>query len=242
MSQEEMDQVVADAQAAGFRVAFHAMGDGAIETALSAIEYALNGQSNEFYRHQIEHNSLARPDLLLRYDAMDVLASVRGYGSFCDLSFLIPNFGVERIEWYDNRYELPGLDIHSYIESDFGWGYDPYLRFTFITLDPIVQLYGMVTHRYVNEDGSICEPDPIVAAHIISIERALQMLTIEPAYAVSMENYIGSLKPGKYADLIILSDNPLTVDLGALKDLSVWMTMVGGKVEYCAAGHESLCP
>jgi len=241
-SQEELNQVVSQAQAAGYRVAFHAMGDRAIETALNAIEYALDGHSNENYRHQIEHNSLARPDLLPRYEELDVLTSVRGYGDFCDLQFFVPEFGPDRYTWYVNRYVLPNLDIHAYIETDFLWTFDPAIRFTRITLDPIMQLYGIVTHRYVNEDGSVCEPDPLAAAHSISIERALQMLTIEPAYAVSMENYIGSLRPGKYADLIILSDNPYSVDPGALKDLRVWMTMVDGKVEYCATGNESLCP
>lgn len=241
-SQEELNQVVLQAQTAGYRVAFHAMGDRAIETALNAIEYALDGQSNGNYRHQIEHNSLARPDQLSRYEALDVVVSVRGYGDFCDLNFLLPAFGPDRYTWYANRYALPGLGIHAYIETDFGWTVDPDDRFSQRSLDPIMQLFGIVTHRFVSEDGSICEPDPLATAHAISVERALQMLTIEPAYAVSMEDYIGSLKPGKYADLIILSGNPLSVEASRLKDLKVWMTMIAGKVEYCAAGRESLCP
>ncbi len=241
-SQDELDQVVSEAQVAGYRVAFHAMGDRAIETALNAIEHALDGQPNETYRHQIEHNSLARPDLLPRYQALGVLASVRGYGDFCDLQGLVPGFGQDRYAWYANRYALPGLGIHAYIETDFGWTVDPDGRFSQRTLDPIVQLYGIVTHRYVAEDGAICEPDPVVAGHAVSVERALQMLTIEPAYAVSMEDYVGSLKPGKYADLIVLSGDPLSVDPGTLKNLQVWMTMISGQVEYCAPGHEELRP
>ncbi|MEW6094120.1 MAG: amidohydrolase family protein, partial [Chloroflexota bacterium] len=241
-SQEELNQAVLQAQTAGYRVAFHAMGDGAIETALNAIEYALAGQPNENYRHQIEHNSLARPDQVPRYEALDVLASVRGYGGFCDLSFLLPTFGPDRQAWYANRYALAGSDIHAYIETDFGWTVDPDDRFSQRSLDPIMQLFGIVTHRYVAEDGSICEPDPLVAAFAISVERALQMLTIEPAYAVSMEDYIGSLEPGKYADLILLSGNPLSVNPDEIMDLQVWMTMVAGEVKYCAAGHETLCP
>ncbi len=241
-TQDEINQAVAAAQAAGYRVAFHAMGDRAIETALNAIEHALDGQPNERYRHQIEHNSLARPDLLPRYQALGVLASVRGYGDFCDLQGLVTGFGQDRYPWYANRYALPGLGIHAYIETDFGWTVDPDDRFSQRGGDPIVQLYGIVTHRYVAEDGSICEPDPVAAAHAISVGRALQMLTIEPAYAVSMEDHIGSLRPGKYADLILLSGNPLAVDPGALKDLQVWMTLIGGQVEYCAPGKEAFRP
>lgn len=241
-SQEELDRVVAEAQAAGYRVSFHAMGDRAIEMALDAIAAALDGRPNAQVRHQIQHNSLARPDLLPRYQALDAVVSVRGYAEFCDLDFLVPTFGQERKAWYANRYALPGLGLHAYVETDFGWTVDPDDRFSVRALDPIVQLYGLVTHRYVSGDGTVCDPDPLVAAHVISVERALRMLTIEPAYAVSMEDHLGSLKPGKFADLIILSGNPLAVNPDRLKDLEIRMTMIAGRVEYCAPGLDRLCP
>jgi predicted amidohydrolase YtcJ len=50
------------------------------------------------------------------------------------------------------------------------------------------------------------------------------------------------LKPAKYADLVILSGDPLAVEPDDLKDLEVWMTMIGGEVEYCSPGYEALCP
>ena len=60
-------------------------------------------------------------------------------------------------------------------------------------------------------------------------------MTINAAYALFMEEKVGSLKPGKFADLIILSDNPLTVAPDSLIDLEVLMTMVGGRVELLPA-------
>ena len=242
-SQDELNRVVKQAQEAGYRVAFHAMGDRAIDTALNTIEYALNGASNEIVRHQIEHNSLTRTDQLERYAALDVAVSVRGYGvTWCDAGSLKKPFGEDRYLWYFNRFALAGMDIHAYVETDFGWTVDPEDRFAARSLDPMVQLYGIVTHKFIMPDGTICEPGPLAPDLPISIERGLQMLTIEPAYAVSMEDYIGSLKAGKYGDLIVLSGNPLGVDPDELKNLQVWMTMVAGKVEYCATGQEALCP
>ena len=79
-----------------------------------------------------------------------------------------------------------------------------------------------------------------LAAEAITAEEALRLMTINGAYLLFMEDEVGSLKPGKLADMIVLTDNPLTIDPDALKDLEVLMTMVGGQVEYC--GDDSLCP
>jgi predicted amidohydrolase YtcJ len=67
------------------------------------------------------------------------------------------------------------------------------------------------------------------------------MLTINAAYMLFREDEVGSLEPGKLADLIVLSGNPLDNPNG-IKDLSVLVTLVGGKTEYCTAGQEVLCP
>ena len=71
------------------------------------------------------------------------------------------------------------------------------------------------------------------------MEEALQWMTINGAYALLMDDEIASLKAGKFADLVVLSDNPLTIDPGRIIELEVLMTMVGGRVEYC--GQEDLC-
>jgi predicted amidohydrolase YtcJ len=242
LSQDELNQAVADAQAAGFRVSFHAGGDRGIDAVLNAIQYALDGESNERYRHQIQHSSLLRPDQMQRYVDLNVLASVRGYFNACEQADYQYYFGASRFEWIANRFALPGLGIHAYAEGDFGWTADPGDRTSPRPIDPLLTLYGLVTHQQLREDGTVCEPDPWIARHEIGVHQALRMLTVEPAFAVSQEDVIGSLTAGRFADLVILSDNPLTVEPGAIKDLRVLMTMVGGRVEYCAPGHEPLCP
>ena len=241
-TQDELNLAVAKIQDAGFRVAFHAMGDQAIEFALNAIEFALDGQPNQEIRHQIEHNSLLRTDLLPRYAELDVPASIRGHTDICDPGLGIPAWGPNRHKWYANRYALAIQNDHAYLETDFLWRVDPNDRSSQNTPDPIMHLFGLVSHLYMNADGTICEGVDWVTVHKISVEKALQMMTIAPAYAVSMDEYTGSLEIGKFADLVLLSGDPLTVDPTNLKDLSVGMTMIKGKVEYCAQGYESLCP
>jgi hypothetical protein len=67
-------------------------------------------------------------------------------------------------------------------------------------------------------------------------------VTIGPAYAAGQEEVLGTLKAGKFADVVILDQNPLEVNPDSILGLSVLMTMVGGKVEFCREGNESLCP
>ncbi|MFQ5822684.1 MAG: amidohydrolase family protein [bacterium] len=238
LTEDQLKQAVAEAQAAGYQVVIHAIGDRAIETAQNAIQFALAGAPNTL-RHRIEHNSIIRPDLLTRYSEIGTVVTIFGYYRTCaDLNGggWAPYVGPERLSWIQPYRALmeanPGLHI--------AWhGDDPWIG----PISPIVELYNTVTRKEVAEDSvTICEPREWLAATAIPVQDALPMMTIESAYAIFRDQEVGSLKPGKFADLVILSDNPLTVVPDAIKDIEVLMTVVGGRVEYCAPGHDALCP
>lgn len=89
-------------------------------------------------------------------------------------------------------------------------------------------------------DGTFCA-DPAGISKTLTVDEALPMMTIEGAYIMSRDEEVGSLEPGKYADLIIISGDPTTI-LSAVRDIEVWMTMVGGQAEWCAPTHEEICP
>jgi predicted amidohydrolase YtcJ len=61
----------------------------------------------------------------------------------------------------------------------------------------------------------------------------LRLFTINAAYGTFEENVKSSLAPGKYADLVILSDDPRTVPVDALLNIRVLATVIGGRVEHC---------
>ncbi|MHA1446358.1 MAG: amidohydrolase [Candidatus Heimdallarchaeaceae archaeon] len=241
-NQSELNSVVDSIHDRGFSVAVHAMGDRATETILNAIEYALNGTDNDNARHQIEHNSFIREDQIAKALTLNTIHSVRGYfptywqQEYADL------YSPVWMERTVNRYSLPGEGLHSYLETDFGflWGYDEDNWSKSANIRPFLHMWGLVTRKAIDENGSIHSPDPWVAEHTISVEQALRMMTIEGAYAVKQEDYIGSLEIGKYADMIILTADPLTVNEDDIKDIEVMLTMVGGKIEYQWASHTFL--
>ena len=73
------------------------------------------------------------------------------------------------------------------------------------------------------------------------MEEILPLITINGAFTTFEEDYKGSLTPGKWADLTILSDNPLEVSTDELLNISALMTMIDGEVVYCKEGFENLC-
>ena len=74
--------MVAQAQEAGYQVAFHAIGDRAVETVQNALERVLAGQPNT-HRHRMEHNGMVRPDLIARYGELGIIPSVWGRSYAC---------------------------------------------------------------------------------------------------------------------------------------------------------------
>ena len=86
------------------------------------------------------------------------------------------------------------------------------------------------------------QPEAWMLDQTITAEQALRALTINAAYANFQDDVLGSLTPGKLADMVILSEDPLAVSTSEINNIQVLMTMIDGKVEHCAAGFESLCP
>ena len=234
LTEEELTNVVAQLQNAGYQAAIHAIYDRSVETVLTAIENALAGAPNT-YRHRIEHDALIRPDLLARYGEVGVIASIPNSSACWSEAMIDDRGGATTRSWFTPWRSLldanPGLPVAW--QSDLPWW----------GLGPITGLYSLTTRSQIGLDGvSVCQAPDWMLDEAITIEQALRMMTIDAAYALFMEEKIGSLKPGKFADMVVFSENPLTVNPDSLIDLEVLMTMVGGQVEYCAPGHEMRCP
>jgi predicted amidohydrolase YtcJ len=220
-------------------------GDRAIEVNLDAIEVALAGGPNTF-RHRIEHNTLVRDDMLTRYTEVDVVAMIFGYFPACFFTksgYATPD-PYQGWEWRWRSLIDNNPDVHFAWHADTPPMGDP---------RPMKHLHGFVTRRDMGDDGegsgpllrgdgTVCEPPDWAIDDLLTVEEALPIMTIESAYSVLRDDEIGSLKAGKLADLIILSDNPLKVDPDDIHGIQVLMTMVGGKVEHCESGSAALCP
>jgi predicted amidohydrolase YtcJ len=237
-TQSELNEMITTIHENGYQMAIHAIGDRAIDQVMNAIEVLLQGAPNTL-RHRIEHNAVLSPDMMPRYSQIGIVPVIFANFATCSklghdtmFKYAVPElYKTWEWPWRALIDTNPGLPI--------AWHTDgPWVT----SSNSMYQLFGFVTRAEVAEDGSTCVPPDWLAANAITVEEALQIMTINSAFALFREEEVGSLKPGKYADLIILSDNPTSVDPYAIKDIDILMTMVGGRVEFCTSGQESICP
>lgn len=245
---EEVAELVTEAESRGFQVAIHALGDRAVDVVLDGYERALQGGRRHRLPHRMEHNFITRDDQLSRYSEIGIVPVVFGFffTGHLEHQFLGGVQGCPPAE-RNAFYQQSEGQLRKFLDANPGlpvaWHNDnppwPPQRNT-------TDLHNMVSRVQVfgTADGSLvfCEPPAWMAATGITVEEALTMMTVSSAYALGRERFVGSLEPGKLADLIILSDDPLTAVGDELWDLEVWMTMIGGEVEFCMEGKEAFCP
>ena len=230
--QTELDSLVQQAHDDGFQIAIHSVVDNATDVVLNALESALDGQSNHLYRHRIEHLVLLRDDQIQRIADLGIIASFQ-------LTWFNSDWTqAESWPYLQNCSPLAGrwrdiieAGIPSQGSTDYPW---------LIGTDRTAMY--VVSSAVTRVGGLGLTPTDWMLNQTISVEQALRLITIDAAYGTFQEDIKGSIKVGKFADLVILSDNPLTVSANTLSDIEVRMTMIGGVVEYTAPGHQFLSP
>jgi predicted amidohydrolase YtcJ len=124
---------------------------------------------------------------------------------------MITALGPERVKWAYRQRSLLDAGLVVPGSSD-----RPVVRGA-----PLLGMHDMVNQ--VTSSGAPFNPDEAVSGL-----EALRAFTYGSAYASCQEDLKGTITPGKLADLVVLSDNPATVDPARIKDISVLRTMVGG--------------
>jgi predicted amidohydrolase YtcJ len=228
---ETLTSWIAEADALGYQVITHAQGDLTISHVQDAYEAVLDGGEN-VRRHRIEHNSFVTEAVVNRYGELGIIPTVFSYSPAC-----VPDDGW--LEFYELYGDRPDTIIEANPDLVVAWhGDDPWLA----PISPLLDLFSYVTRAQIGEDGSICEPTDWMASGAIDVEQGLAMMTINGAYAINQDHMIGSLVPGKIADMALLSANPLTIDPWDIPTIEVLGTFIGAGVEFCLEGSEGLCP
>jgi predicted amidohydrolase YtcJ len=213
--QEELNRQALTAHEAGFQLAIHCIEPGTVAAAITALEYIDDQSSLAGRRHRLEHCSECPPELLERLSRLKAMVVTQPpfiyYGGERYLATVPP----QRQGWlYRTKSFLDsGLVVAGSSDSPV------------VPDNPLVGIYAAVTRRA--KSGQQLLPEEAVTA-----EQALAMYTINAAYASFEEDVKGSIAPGKLADMVILSADPLKAPPEQIKDIKVEMTIIDGKIAW----------
>jgi len=225
-SQEEVDQLVARARVDGWQIAAHAVNTNGVEKILSAYETSLGGMSNLADRYRIEHVVKVSDGQLLRMKDKGIIASFQllGPADWPTQQSHIDYISNTNPKWQMRWREFVDSGIPSVGSTDYPFNNAPCDYSPFRVIYQGVTRKGYIT-RVLN-DWEIIQQ--------LTIEQCIKLLTIDGAFATKEENLKGSITEGKWADLVVVSHNPLEVAVPEdLLNIRVLLTMVGGEVEYC---------
>jgi predicted amidohydrolase YtcJ len=200
---------------AGQQVAVHENGDAAIDLFLDAWEGALEACPAEDARPILIHAQMSRPDQLERMKKLGVT----------------PSFFSAHVYYWGDRHRdvFLGPERAARISPAasalaLGLRFTTHLDTPIVPIDSMLQLWAPVARE--TSSGK-----PLGPEERISVEQALRSMTSDAAWQLRLEDRVGSIVPGKQADLVILSANPLEHD-GDLRDIEVEQTVVGGVTIY----------
>lgn len=203
---------------AGLQLSIHAIGDSANSRILDLFAAILRDNPAWDRRFRIEHAQHIRPSDLARFASLGVIASVQPYHAIDDGRWAEKRIGRERCR---STYAFRSfLDAGVLMTFGSDWTVAP--------LNPLLGIYAAVTRR--TTDG--LNPDGWFPEQKVTVREAIEAYTINNAYAEFAEAEKGSITPGKFADLVVLSNDILTIDPVMIDRTEVVLTMVGGRVVY----------
>jgi predicted amidohydrolase YtcJ len=214
---DRFNALVATANRYGWRVGVHAVGDAAIDRVLDAYELADAERSIKGRRFIVIHGSLMRRDQMERARKLDV--RVDAQTSFLwDKAATVARFlgkeTADRAFPMRTMIDVMGMDAVAQ-----GTDYPINLA------NPFVNMYVMVTRKDKNGDM-------FGAGERITREEAIRLYTSSASRYSFAEAKTGTIEPGKYADMTVISDNILTVPDEAIKDIVAIRTIVEGKTVF----------
>ncbi len=214
---EELEEQVNFANARGFQVAVHAIGDRSIRMVLDAYESAQEGGPSPL-RNRVEHVQIVAPGDFARFSELGVIASIQGVFATSDMNMAEDRVGPIRIKGSYAWRRL--LDSGARVAN----GSD----FPVELPNPFHGLYATVTRQ--DRDG--LPEGGWLPDQVLSREEALHSFTLGSAYAAHRETTLGSLEPGKWADFIVIDRDYFEIPESEIDDIRVLQTWVGGQLKF----------
>ena len=214
IDEEELRTLVRQAHEMGWQMGFHAIGDAAIQLIVNYFAETLDASPREDHRHYLNHFTVRPPP-----EVMELMA---------EHNILItqqPNFTYTLEGRYVEYLQEEHAAHNNPLRSPMDHGIFMALSSDILPIGPMVGIYAAVTRK--GASGAVFAPE-----ERLTMEEAIGGYTRNGAYITFEEDIKGTLEPGKLADMIVLSDDLLTIDPERILDVVVEKTIVGGRVVF----------
>jgi predicted amidohydrolase YtcJ len=215
-----MEEMAVRALTTGFQLNVHAIGDGANRAALDVFETALKKAPRADHRFRIEHAQVISPSDIPRFAQLGVIPSMEAVHQTSDMYWAEARLGSTRVLGAYAWRSLLNTGVVIAGGSDF----------PVESADPLQSFHAAVTRQ----DASGWPTGGWQPEQRMTRAEALNHLTIWPAYASFQEQQVGSITAGKLADVVVLSQDIMTIPAADILATKVELTIVGGKVVYDA--------
>ena len=214
MEAEVFDKVFKLYWDANYQIHIHQNGDSGLDRILDAVEKNNLRNPREDHRTTIVHFGYSAPDQIARIKELGLMVSANPY-YVTVLSDLYSKVGVgyERSQEMVRLGDVARAEIPLSLHSDMPMA----------PASPLVLMHAAVNR--INYADKVAGPN-----QRISVLEALEGVTLNAAYTINLEKDYGSISVGKYANLTVLSENPLTINPLKIKDIEIRGTIEEGKV------------
>lgn len=199
---------------AGWQMGIHAIGDAAIVLVVNTLADALERDPRDDHRHYLNHFSMRPPELTMELMAEHDIHITQQ-----------PNFTYTLEGRYAENLDGWRLQHNNPLRAPMDHGITVALSSDILPIGPMVGLYVAVTRRGMS--GEVYGPD-----EAITMAEAIRGYTLLGAYLNREEDVKGSLEPGKFADMVVLSDDLLSIDFERIMDVTVEQTYLNGELVY----------
>ncbi|WP_408006905.1 amidohydrolase [Pseudalkalibacillus sp. A8] len=208
---------VVEADKEGFQIRFHAIGDGAVRLGLDAFEEAQNINGNRDSRHALEHIEVIHPEDIKRFETLGVIPSIQP----SHLALMPSENHTSRIGEEKDKYAYTCKSLYE-AAGNLAFGTD----FPISPLDPIKEIYYAVNRMDYSGTRVWNEQERIPLAS------ALKAYTSGAAHSVFRDHELGTLEPGKLADIVVLDKDLFSIPAEKIRETKVLMTIMNGDVVF----------
>lgn len=200
---------------AGFHIHIHSNGDIGNQNSINALQLMMDAKPRFDHRYTINHFGIPSTAMVMKIKALGavVSANISYISERAKLEY--PALGVDRASYATRLGTLVKNGIVTSIHSDAPVSAPV----------PLKAAWTAVTRKDVYKDGKVWAP-----AEAVTAADAMKMITIHAAYTLGVEDKVGSIEAGKFADFAVLDADPQTVPAIKIKDVGVYATVLGGKV------------